>query len=169
MEVGGAPVAAPLGTRYCTLKPESEAFVASCSRIIARARFLRETEVDADLDAALVAVAVGEALVAHALEVPRLVPEDGERAGRLRERRRAVLEPRAGRACCRSTASGRRGSPPTKARPSASWTKPTYWPLVSQPTCAGWPATSEASRERAASVRARPSAPTASQPCGREA
>src|SRR6187200_2297768 len=55
-------------------------------------RFLREAEVNADLDAALVAVAVGQALVAHAPEVPRLVPEDGERAGRLRERRRAVLD-----------------------------------------------------------------------------
>ena len=54
---------------------------------------LGQAEVDADLHAALEAVAVRQALVAHAAEVPRLVREDGDRAGRLRERLLSVLDP----------------------------------------------------------------------------
>ena len=34
------PLRQPLGTRYCVFGPESEVFVASCSRIIALARLL---------------------------------------------------------------------------------------------------------------------------------
>src|SRR6187431_3442743 len=81
MEVGGAPVAAPawhpvlhVQSGVGRIRRELLAHHRACF-------LLRETEVDADLDAALVAVAIRQALVAHALEMPRLVAENGERAG----------------------------------------------------------------------------------------
>ena len=43
---------------------------------------LRQAEVDADADAALEGVAVGEPLVRDAVQVPRLVREDGDRPRR---------------------------------------------------------------------------------------
>ena len=127
-----------------------------------------EAQVDADLHPALEPVAVGEPLVPDAAEVLRLVPEDGDRAGRARERLHPVLE---------RELVERVADPGHQVRPVAADEREAVGVLGEADvlaarvarTCARCPAILVASREKTASARAWFADETALQPCGRAA